>query len=77
VSKPRRVITKEQFEDMMPLKLELPGWAIAAIDEVATLTGAPRASLLRTWLIDRMDVERQARGLPPASQPVIKRVVGA
>jgi hypothetical protein len=36
--------------------VDLPPWAIKALDREAARRGIPRQALIKTWLVDRLDL---------------------
>jgi hypothetical protein len=43
------------------INLDIPLWAIKDLDKEATRRGITRQSLIKTWIIDRLDEVNQAR----------------
>ena len=37
--------------------VDLPLWAVSALDNAATRRGIPRQALVKTWLVERLDRE--------------------
>ncbi len=38
------------------VNLDLPGWAVKALDAEASRRGIARQALIKTWLIDKLDI---------------------
>jgi len=43
------------------INLDIPLWAIKDLDKEATRRGITRQSLIKTWIIDRLDEANQTR----------------
>jgi hypothetical protein len=39
--------------------VDLPEWAVSALDNAATRRGIPRQALVKTWLVDRLEEESE------------------
>lgn len=43
------------------INLDIPMWAVKALDAEASRRGITRQSLIKTWLVDHLDENRKAR----------------
>ena len=43
------------------INIDLPSWAIQALDQEATRRGVARRALIKMWLVDRLDADQKAR----------------
>ncbi len=48
--------------EIIRMNLDLPKWAIKAIDQEATRRGIARQALIKGWLVDRLDGIRKEGG---------------
>ena len=51
-----KMIKWKRVSDMNQLvNVDIPAWALACIDQEAKRRGVPRKSLIKMWIIDRVD----------------------
>ena len=52
-------MTKSEFEDKLlsikKVNIDLPSWAIASLDKEAKRMGVTRQSIIKMWLIQKLD----------------------
>lgn len=64
--------------DLTPQKvnIDFPAWVVAALDHEASRIGVPRQSMVKMWVVDRL--ERVDARLPaaPAAAPVLETKEG-
>lgn len=53
-----RILEPQIDAEPRALSLSLPSWLMATLDAEATRCGVSRASLIKLWLVERADAER-------------------
>jgi hypothetical protein len=47
------------------INIDIPEWVVHQLDDVAEHIGVTRQSLIKMWLVDRLNVHRQSSSRPP------------
>jgi hypothetical protein len=54
---------EDETLDLTPQKvnIDFPAWVVAAVDRLADRLGVPRQSLLKVWIVERIEAEVSKR----------------